>query len=140
MNNVQLGITVVLALFTIGSYFLTRRRELAWRRTEFLCRQSEYLDSDPVLLETITILENRHPELTISAIFAPEAETTALDSRTRQQYLQKFDKLLNLLWRLCYAFLETKTISIKELDGFGWYLWKISKNPALVAYCEENGF
>lgn len=135
--NWQVVVAFVVAIFTVVSYFLTRGRELAWRRTEFLCEQSQYLDTDPVLVETITILEGRHPDITVSEIFGPE---TKIDNAKRQAYLQKFDKLLNLLWRLCYAYLETKAISRKELDGFGWYLWQISENPSLVEYCENNGF
>jgi hypothetical protein len=41
---------------------------------------------------------------------------------------------------MCYAYLETKTISRKELDGFGWYLWRISERPAIVEYCDNNGY
>ncbi|HEY4930604.1 MAG TPA: hypothetical protein VII23_03455 [Terriglobales bacterium] len=131
------AVTIVTVLFTVISYIVTRLKELAWRRTEFLCEQSQYLDNDPVLVETITILEGRHPDITISEIFGAE---TAIDSATRNEYLQKFDKLFNLLWRLCYAHLETKAISRKELEGFGWYFSKISENSSLVEYCENNGF
>jgi hypothetical protein len=67
-TNWQLIIAALLAIFTILSCILTRRRKLAWRRTEFLCKQSEYLDSDPVLVEMITILEEHHPHITIDAI------------------------------------------------------------------------
>jgi hypothetical protein len=135
--NWQLLIAAVLAIFTVVSYVLTRRRELAWRRTEFLCKEAEYLENDPVLIEMVTILEGRHAELTATAIFGTGNE---IDTIKRNEYQQKFDKLLGMLWRHCYAYLETKTISRKELEGFGWYLWKVSQNPALVKYCETQGF
>ena len=83
----------------------------------------------------LTVLEARHPSVT--AIFAGADHITM---EQRQEYLQEVDKLLNLLWRLCYAYLEMKAISIKELDAFGWYLWKISESPELTNYCNENGF
>lgn len=133
--NWQLMIGALLAIFTVVSYILTRRRELAWRRTEFLCRQSEYLDSDFVLVEMITILEERHPHITIDSILEG---TDSLGSAMRQD--QKLDKLLNMLWRLCYAHLETRTISINELNGFGWDLMLISESSALTQYCDDNGF
>jgi hypothetical protein len=57
-----------------------------------------------------------------------------------QEYIQKLDKLLNLLWRLCYALLVTKTLSMRELEAFSWYLWLISEKPQLTKYCDENGF
>jgi len=63
-----------------------------------------------------------------------------LDYEKRAEYEQKFDKLFNFLWRLCYAYLEVKTLSSKEVEGFGWYFWLISKFPAVVDYCENNGY
>jgi hypothetical protein len=44
------------------------------------------------------------------------------------------------MWRLCYAHLVTKTLSIKELEAVSWYLWLISEKPQLTRYCEDNGF
>src|ERR1043165_2899693 len=122
--------------FSIFSYTLTRRSELAWKRTEFLCTQAQYLDTDSVLVEAVKILEGRHADITISRIF----DEDDFDRVKKNEYLQKMDKLLNFLWRLCYAYLETKTISPKEVEGFGWYFWRIAQFPSLVKYCEENGF
>lgn len=136
-TNWQLAIAALVAIFTVLSYLLTRRRELAWRRTEFLCKQAEYLENDPVLMEMITILEERHASVSVSCLFDGADH---ISMAQRQEYVQKMDKLLNFLWRWCYAYLETKTISIKELNRFGWYLALISENPALVRYCDENGF
>ena len=124
-------------VFSVVSYVLTRRRELAWKRTEFLCSQSQYLEDDPILVEVITILEERHPTISVSSLFGDDSN---LDYKKRLEYTQKFDKLLNFLWRLCYAYLTLKTISRREVEGFGWYLWRISKMPALIDYCEDNGF
>jgi len=124
-------------VFSVITYIMTRRAELAWRRTEFLCEQAYYLDTDPELTEMIKILEGRHKSATIPALFAADA---ALEDIERQDYMQKLDKLLNFLWRLCYAYLETRTITQKELEGFGWYFWRIASFPVLLAYCKENGF
>jgi hypothetical protein len=137
----QMTLTILVAsaavVFSVISYVLTRRRELAWKRTEFLFSQSQYLEDDPTLVEVITILEDRHPTISVLSVFGDDSN---LDQETRQIYKQKFDKLLNFLWRLCYAYLTLKTISSKEVEGFGWYLWRISKIPSLIDYCENNGF
>ena len=117
--------------------FLTRRRELAWKRTEFLFAQAHYFDNDPVLVEIVTILEGRHVTLTVDQIFDP---ASGLDASTRKEYLQKFDKLLDFLWRLCFACLETKTLSLKEIEAFGWYFWRISESQLLFDYCDNYGF
>jgi hypothetical protein len=135
--NWSLLVASGVAIFTVVSYIFSRRRELAWRRTEFLCAQSQYLDNDPVLIEVVMILEDRHVDITVSQIFD---DGSKLDEVKQKEYLQKFDKLLNLLWRLCYAYLETKTISRKEIEGFGWYLLCISEYPSMVKYCDENGY
>lgn len=124
-------------IFSVVSYVLTRRRELAWRRTEFLCSQSQYLDNDPDLVEVIRILEERHSTITVAQVFDEDSQ---LDAEKRIEYKQKFDKLFNFLWRLCYAYFVVKTISRKEVEGFAWYFWRISKIPVLVDYCENNGY
>lgn len=119
------------------TYVLTRRRELAWKRTEFLFAQAHYFENDPGLVEAATILEGRHAVLTVEQIFDPTSE---LDQLKRHEYLQKFDKLLDFLWRLCFACLETQTLSLKEIEAFGWYLWRISESPLLFDYCDNYGF
>lgn len=135
-NSWENIITIVIAIGTVIGYFITRKNELAWKRTEFLCEQSQYLEDDPVMVEIITILEGRHPNVAICDIFASQK----LSEQAKLEYLQKFDKFLNFLWRLSYSYLEVKTISRKEISGFGSYFWLISKSQPLLDYCEENGF
>jgi hypothetical protein len=65
----QLIVAVGVAFFTVVSYILNRRRELAWRRTEFLCAQSQYLDNDADLVEMVKILEDRHSSIAVAHIF-----------------------------------------------------------------------
>jgi hypothetical protein len=123
--------------FSVWRYSRTRRVELAWKRTEFLCTQAEYLDTDDVLNEAVRILEDRHPEITIPQIYGEDGN---LDQAKRNEYLHRMDRLLNFLWRLSYAYLETKTISQGEIEGFSWYFRRISQFPVLTEYCESNGF
>jgi len=135
--NWNVLVASVAVMFSMTSYVLTRRKELAWKRTEFLYAQAQYLENDPELVDVIRILEDRHPSLTMAQIFDADSQ---LDYEKRAEYEQKFDKLFNFLWRLCYAYLEVKTLSSKEVEGFGWYFWLISKFPAVVDYCENNGY
>ena len=128
---------VIAVLFSILSYWLTRQKERAWKRTEFLVSQSQYLDNDPTLIWAVTILEDRHPSIKIADIYESSSK---LDDATRTEYVQKFDKLLNFLWRLCYAYLAVKTFSKKEIAGFSWYFLRISENPVLTDYCKKNGY
>lgn len=123
-------------LFSVVSYLLTHRRELAWKRTEFLFEQSQYLDNDPVLIEVLDILEGRHLRITVKDVF--DDNQSSLDAETRLKYRQNFDKLLNFLWRLCYAYLTVRTIKKKEIEGFSWWLWRISEYPLILDYCMEG--
>ena len=122
--------------FSIYNYILTRRREIAWKKTEFFYTQAQYLENNLDLIEAVKIIEGRHPDITISQIF----DDNNFDKIKRNEYLQKIDKLLNFLRRLCYAHLETRIISIKEIEGFGWYFWQIAHSPSVVKYCDEHGF
>lgn len=135
--NWNVLIASVAVIFSVVSYILTRRKELAWKRTEFCFSLSKYLDDDPVLVEAITVLEGRHSKITVADIFDAES---SLDEQTRAAYLQKFDKLLNFLWRLCYFYLSLRTLSRSEVEGFGWYFARISDTPSLIDYCENSGF
>src|SRR6266436_6349979 len=104
-------IAAVAIIVSVISYGLTRRRELAWKRTEFLSNQAKYLEADPSLVEAITILEDRHATVTVERLFGDESD---LDESMRGAYRQMFDKLLGFLWRLCYAYRTMKTLSSKE--------------------------
>ncbi len=123
--------------FSVVAYVATRRRELAWKRTEFMVTQAQYFDNDQDLQEVVMIFEERHPVVTLAMIFE---EDSNWDTEKRTEYKQRCDKLFNFLWRFCYAYEQAKTISRKEVEGFAWYFRRISKFPAVVIYCENNGY
>jgi hypothetical protein len=124
-------------LVSVITYLLSRRSELAWKRTEFLCSQAQYFDNDEVLIEVSAILEERHPEVTVAKVFGARSE---FDPGKQLLYKQKFDKMFNFLWRLCYAYLQVGTLTRKEVEGFRWYFRKISESDVMVEYCEKNGY
>jgi hypothetical protein len=136
-ENWELILALVTAIGGLIGYFLTRRYELAWRRSEFICTQLELFDTDPDLVEIITILEGRHPNVTIKHIVDYHS---ALNVVERNRYLQKLDRFLNLLWRFCFAHLDLKTLSKREMVSIGWYLRLIAKSPILVDYCQNYGY
>ena len=118
-------------------YFDTRRRELAWKRTEFLFHQAALLDADKDMTEAIQIIEGRHPRITLDALFKPDGEP---DTTSQGETWHKLDKLLNLLDRIAYAVLELKTLDIDEARNFGWYLREIAAHALMKTYCETNGY
>lgn len=124
-------------VFAIVGYFFTRRRELAWKRTEFLFQQSQYIDKDADMFEVLHILEARHAALTVELVFD---KSSSLNSSVRNAYKQKFDKLLGHIDLLAYAVLYVKTLSLKEAESFGWYIERIVRSPLLRDYCANNGY
>jgi hypothetical protein len=50
------------------------------------------------------------------------------------------DNYLNFLWRVAYAHLTLKTITIEDLDAFGFYFYKIHTHIGLSEYCRKEGF
>jgi len=128
-NNLKEVVAFLIAGFGIWKYFNARKNELVWKRTEFLFEQARLLDSDPDISEAIKILEDRHQSISLEEVF-----------EGNKDYLQKFDKLFNLLDRIAYATVYQKTLSIDEVVNFGWYLRKIKNKPLVVDYCNNNGF
>lgn len=125
------------AIWAVWVFFATRRSELAWKRTEFLFKQGEFLDTDIDTIEISKILEGRHPTITIDSIYS---DTSTLDKQVINDYRQRFDKFLNIYERLGYAVFKVRTLSLKEVDFLGWFLLKIAENPSLTSYCLNNGF
>jgi len=62
------------AIWAVWVFILTRRRELAWKRTEFLFKQCELLDKDSDMVEISKILEGRHQTITVDDIFASSSK------------------------------------------------------------------
>ena len=123
-------------VFGFWKYFDTRRRELAWRKTEFLFEQARYLDTDTDIAKAVRVLTAREQDVTVAAIYS---DSSSLEDNAKHQYQDSFDKLLNLLDLIAYSTLRLKTLSELEADNFGWYLARIADEPALVAYCSANG-
>ena len=107
-ENWQLVLTLATAIGAVVGYILTRQYEMAWKRTEFICAQLQYLDNDPDLIEMVKILEGRHPSITIRQIYDSDS---SLDEVERKNYQQRFDRFLNFLWQSCFAHLNLKTLS-----------------------------
>jgi hypothetical protein len=121
----------------VAAYILNRRRELAWKRTEFLFNLSARFDTDQILGEAIQILEGRHATVSLDQLFP---KPPATPDRAGDSERQKIDRLLNVFHALAYAEATVKTLSIHEVALFGWYLQKVCFHEGLRHYCLENGF
>lgn len=127
------------AIWAIITYFLTRQRELSWKRTEFIVEQSAYLDNDAEMRECTLILYGKHPTLSVDDFLNAEI-TQSIDDPTLSQLVIKFEKYLNFIWRIAYAHLILGTLTKKDLLAFGVYLLAIQYNDGLREYCLNKGY
>ncbi len=137
LSDWELILAIATAVGAVAGYFITHRRELSWKRTEFVCSQLKYLSDDPNLFKMLELLEGRHPEVSIDEIYDAGSR---LDSKMRAKYQHEFDRFLNFIWCLCFAYLNLKTLTSREIVCVGRYLYLIKKHPALVAYCNDHGY
>jgi hypothetical protein len=136
-ENWQPLVAYITLVWAAVTYFISRSRDLAWRRTEFLFRQAELLDSDADLVEVASILEQRHPKVTVRDVFGRRPR---ISRATVGKYRQRFDKFLNVYERISYAVFVRRTLSIDEVRFLGSFLVQIAEYPPLVEYCRDNGF
>lgn len=126
-------------VWAVASFLETRRRELAWRRTEFIIKQSEFLDTDAEMRDCTLILYGKHPTLTVDDYLRTVATSGPLEEADAELNI-RFEKYLNFLWRISYAHLALGTIGSKDLCAFGAYLSAIENNTRLRRHCLDDGY
>jgi hypothetical protein len=119
---------------SVAQYLSARRRELAWKRTEFIFAQCHYAENDPELREVTDILAGRS-EISVQQILAPDSNLTVSEHRRLERALEKF---LGLLDRLAYAVDHGQSLTISEIAEFGWHFRVVQQTPELRQYCEAS--
>jgi len=127
------------AVWAATTFWLARRRELAFHRTEFIMKQSEYLDNDPEMRDCTLILYGKHPLWTIEDYLDAATAQNAL-RQEQAELLIKFEKYLNFLWRIAYAHYELRTLTSKDLDAFGVYFGTAGDHFGLRNFCKTQGY
>ena len=130
-------LAIVPVSWAVISYLKTHRRELSWKRTEFICSQLRTLDTDPKLLEMLTVLEDRHPDVNVCDIYVGGGRLDKAGQKARQQ---EMDRFLNFIWCLCFAYLDLRTLTDRNILCVGRYLDIINRDPLLREYCLTNGY
>ena len=130
-------LTVATAAGAVVGYVKTHRRELSWKRTEFICEQLRMLDTDPKLFLMLTVLEGRHPDVTVRDIYSGDGR---LDAAGRNVWRQDMDRFLNFIWCLCFAYLELRTLTDRNILCVGRYLDLINGDEQLREYCLTHGY
>lgn len=118
-------------------FLVSRNDDLAWKRTEFLFDQAQYLESNPDMREILQILGDNHNDYGVGDLIDDGAPIEAPEKYRLRNNLDQFLKFFD---RLYYAHVTAKTLSKDEVMVFEWYLSEILDTDELAKYCEENGF
>jgi len=132
------AIAVAGLVWAIVSYRLNNRRTLALERTKFIFEHLKYFDTEPSMQTASKIIYGFIPDFTIETFL----NVMKAGKGTPEQIANGMavDNYLNFLWRIAYAHFTLKTITVEDLDAFGYYFYKISSHAGLCAYCIEEGF
>ena len=151
MQLVQLALPIQLnaAFFTgliaatglawgIISYWLSKKNTLSLERTRFIFDNLRFFETNESVQTANYIVNGLASDFTIDTFLmvmkarkgTPEqlAKCTAIDI------------YLNFLWRVAYAHSILKTITIDDLNAFGYYFYQISLHEGLMEYCVREGF
>ncbi|MFO7370911.1 MAG: hypothetical protein R6X09_11645 [Bacteroidales bacterium] len=137
-NKIEFILAAVTIIWAIGSFILTRKKELAWKRTEFIVQQSEFLDTDKDMREVTLILYGKHTQKNVSDFITLMKQSKL--SIEDEDFIMKFEKYLNFLWRISYAYLVLNTLSKKDMNAFGAYFKAVYNHKELNDYCCEDGY
>ena len=135
--NLKEIIAALALVFAFWKYIDIRKRELRWKRTEFLFKQAELLDNDPDINLATSVLDGSDTNVRLDDLFDVHGN---INHTIDKQYRVGFEKMCNFLDRLAYAHLNTKAIEKKEIANFGWHIESIVNHTRVVKYCENNGF
>jgi hypothetical protein len=139
MTSLLAGLIAALALvWTIIAYWLNKRNVLALERTKFIFENLRFFETDPLMQMANQIVNGLATDFTIDAFLnVMKAKNGTPEQITKCMAL---DNYLNFLWRIAYAHFALKTITIGDLDAFGYYFYLISQHEGLMSYCVCEGF
>jgi hypothetical protein len=132
------AIAVLGLVWAIVSYRLNSRNSLALERTKFIFEHLKYFDIQPSMQTANKIVYGLIPDFTIERFL--DVMKTGKGTPDELSNCMAVENYLNFLWRIGYAHFTLETISVDDLDAFGYYFYTVSKNPALSDYCIKEGF
>jgi len=135
--------------WAIFAYWHSKRSALALERTKFISDNLRYFETDQFLQEANRIVSSLDTEfdvkkfLEIMALNSEAADDEAPSVKVSPALIQKctaVDNYLNFLWRIAYAHFGLRTITVHDMDAFGYYFYLVSRDVGLMKYCVEEGF
>lgn len=124
--NLKEIIAAIALVFAFWKYIDIRKRELRWKRTEFLFKQAELLDNDPDINLATSVLDGSDTNVKLDDFFDVHGN---INHTIDKQYRIGFEKMCNFLDRLAYAYLNTKTIEKRKLQILAGILRALLTTP-----------
>jgi hypothetical protein len=145
--------TVLIAAIALAwgiiSYWLSKKNALSLERTRFIFDNLRFFETDPLMQLANQIVNGLAPDFTIETFLdvMKSNHETRVNEATRTsvppEQIRKcmaIDNYLNFLWRISYAHFTLRTVTVDDLDSFGYYYYKISQHAELMRYCVDQGF
>jgi len=123
-------------IWAIYTFINERREDRRWKQVEFLLDLNQRFFDDIEIRDCIRRLDNEHQHKELERIF--QSERASL-KRDEIQVLEKFRSLFQFLDNL-YRCFAMKTLSLDQINLFGWYLYRINSVAFLRNHCREHGF
>jgi hypothetical protein len=131
-------IAVLGLVWAIVSYRLNNRSSLALERTKFIFEHLKYFDTEPSMQTANKIVYRLAPGFTIETFL--DVMKSGKGTPDEIANCMAIENYLNFLWRIGYAHFTLQTISVEDLDAFGYYFYTVSRHHGLSDYCIKEGF
>jgi len=107
-------------------------------RTRLIFDNLHFFETNPSLQMANRILLGIEQDFSVDRFLS----ITTIKNGTPEQIekCSAVDNYLNFLWRIAYANSSLGTVTLGDLDAFGYYFYLISQNVGLMFYCIEEGF
>jgi hypothetical protein len=138
MSHFEITLAAITFIWAISSFIISRNKELAWKKTEFIIQQSELLDKDEEMREITLILYGKNSQKSVADFL--NLSTKSISNQDGTEFILQFEKYLNFFWRISYTFLVLKTLSKKDMNAFGAYFKAIYSNKELRDFCVKEGY
>lgn len=121
---------------TVWVYRAEQLNNRKWNQIQFLLKLHEEFFQRPEIRDCIHRLDNQHEYPTLERLFTQDRSTLTTEDLA---ILEEFRSLFQLFDNLSLSY-RMGTLTLEQIDLFGWYLHKINSAPAIRAYCQEQGF
>jgi hypothetical protein len=136
LNGPFLGTVIAACVLIWGvvSFRLNRKNAAALERTRFVFENLRHFETDQAIQAAYQVVSGLNPDFTIAMFLELTKQNKG------GPHCAAMETYLNFLWRVAYAHFVLKTITVDDLNAFGYYYYVISLRRELMEYCVREGF